>query len=182
MFDPVMGRLHMETHDYQDLDSHSLHSFKDVFLIDFVNLPLKSRKDYDVASDIVLQTTMREYLSNYVVPMPADWPGQFFRRQIVYQKVSQGTATASSTVPQGSSPHPLCSVIPTLGPLHVNLNADEDIVLGYMPFMRLVYESLFSGKKTCRQAKALESSVSVGCNLWRVDHGKDCSEICFLKG
>ena len=118
---------------------------------------------------------MREYLSSYVVPMRADWPGQFFPRQIVYQKVSQATTTASSTVPQGSSPDPLCSVIPTLGPLHVDLNADEDVVFGYVPFTRLVYESLFPGKKTCRQAKALESSVSVGSNLWRVDHGKNCS-------
>ena len=153
MFDPVMDRLHMETHDYQDLDSHSLRSFKDVFLVDFVNLPLKCREDYNVALDIVLQTTMREYLSNYVVPMPADWPGQFFPRQIVYQKASQATTTASSTAAQSCSPHPLCSVIPTLGPLHVDLNADEDIVLGYMPFMRLVYESLFPGKKLADKPK-----------------------------
>ena len=96
---------------------------------------------------------MREYLSNYVVPMPADWPGQFFLRQIIYQKVSQATATAISTVPQGSSPHLLCSVISTLGPLHVDLNADEDIVLGYMPFTRLVYESLFPGKKFADKPK-----------------------------
>ena len=83
--------------------------------------------------------------------MPADWPGQFFPRQIVYQKARQATST--STLPQGSSPHPLCSVIPTLGPLHVDLNADEDIVLGYMPFMRLVYESLFPGKKLADKPK-----------------------------
>ena len=79
--------------------------------------------------------------------MPAHWPGQFFPRQIVYQKVSQATENARSTVPQASSRHPLCSVIPTLGPLHVDLNADEDVVLDYMPFVRLVHESLFLGKK-----------------------------------
>ena len=96
---------------------------------------------------------MRDYLSNYVVPMPADWPGQFFPRQIIYQKVSQATATAISAVPQGSSPHLLCYVIPTLGPLHVDLNAHEDIVLGYMHFTRLVYESLFPGKKLADKPK-----------------------------
>ena len=45
----------------------------------------------------------------------------FFSWQIVYQKARQ--ATAISTVPHCSSPHPLCSVIPTLGPLYVDLNA-----------------------------------------------------------
>ena len=72
--------------------------------------------------EIVLQTSMEEYLSNDVVLIPADWPGQlFFSRQIVYHKARQ--ATSISTVPQGSSPHPLCCVIPTLGPLYVDLNA-----------------------------------------------------------
>ena len=141
----------MEAHDYHALNLQSLGSFKDVYLVDFLKLPLKSGKDYYDAFDIVLQTSMREYLSNYVVLMPADWPGQFFPRQIVYQKARQATST--STLPLGSSPHPLCSVIPTLGPLHVDLNADEDIVLGYMPFMRLVYESLFLGKKLADKPK-----------------------------
>ena len=68
-------------------------------------------------------------------------------------KVIQATAAAGSNVPQGSSPHPLCSVIPTLGPLHVDFNADEDIVLGYIPLIRLVSESLFSGKKLADKPK-----------------------------
>ena len=140
-FDPVMGRHQMENHDYQAQDTHSLRSFKDVYLIDFVKLPLKSKKNYEDAFDIVLNTCMREYLSKFIVLMPADWPGQYFPRQIVYEKASQATTTASNHITQGaqcSLRHPLSSVIPTLGPLHVDLNADEDIVLGYMPFMRLV--------------------------------------------
>lgn len=51
--------------------------------------------------DIVLNTNMREYLSNFIALMPADCPGQFFPRQIVYEKASQATTTASN-VPQGS--------------------------------------------------------------------------------
>ena len=77
-FDPVMGRHQMESHDYQAQDTRSLRSFKDVFLIDFVKLPLKSKENYEDAFDIVLNTNMREYLSNFIVLMPADWPGQFF--------------------------------------------------------------------------------------------------------
>ncbi|XP_044168909.1 uncharacterized protein LOC122953143 [Acropora millepora] len=131
-FDPVMDRHQMESHDNQG--ASSLRSFKDVYLnIDFVKLPLKSKKNYEDAFEIVLNTNMREYLSKFIVLMPADWPGQYFPRQIVYQKVSQ--ATAASNIPQGSCCHPLTSVIPTLGPLHVDLNADENIVLGYMPLL-----------------------------------------------
>ena len=75
-FDPVMGRQQLESHDYQDV--RSLRSFKDVYLIDFVQLPLKSKKNYEEAFDIVLQTNMKEYLSNFVALMLADWPGQYF--------------------------------------------------------------------------------------------------------
>ena len=46
-FDPVMGRHEMESHDYQG--ASSLRSFKDVYLIDFVKLPLKSKKNYEDA-------------------------------------------------------------------------------------------------------------------------------------
>ncbi|XP_078366821.1 uncharacterized protein LOC144650903 isoform X2 [Oculina patagonica] len=150
-FDPLMGRHQMEAHDYQAQDARSLRSFKDVYLIDFIESPLKSKKDYEHALNIVLQSSMREYLSKFVVLMPADWPGQYFPRQLVYQKASQ--ATAASNISQGSCRHPLTSVIPTLGPLHVDLNADEDIVVEFMPFMRLVYESVFPGRKLADKPK-----------------------------
>lgn len=78
MFDPVMDRLQMEAHDYQAPNLQSFSSFKDVYLVDFLKLPLKSTNDYNDAFDIVLQTSMGEYLSNDVVLTPADWPGQLF--------------------------------------------------------------------------------------------------------
>ena len=64
MFDLVMGGHRMEAHDYQVLNLQSLRSFKDFYLANFLKLPLKRRKDYNDAFDIVLQTSMREYLSN----------------------------------------------------------------------------------------------------------------------
>ena len=140
----------MESHDYQAQDVRSLRSFKDVYLIDFVKQPLKSIKDYEHTFNIVLQSSMREYLSNFIVLMPADWPGQYFPRQLVYQKASQ--ATAASNVSQGSYRH----LLTTLGPLRVlvDLNADENVVLSYMPFMRLVSESVFPGRKLADKPKA----------------------------
>ena len=106
---------------------------------------------------------MREYHSSYVVSIPADWTGQFFPRQIVCQRVSQATASACSTVPQSSSPHPLCPIMPTLGPLQVDLNADEDIILDYLPFMRLLYEHFFPGKKLADKPKPWRVQF-----LWKV--------------
>ena len=35
----------------------------------------------------------------------------------------------------------------------MDLNADQDIVLGYMPFMHLIYESVFPGKKLADKTK-----------------------------
>ena len=64
MFDPVMDRHQMEAHDYQALNLQSLRSFKDFYLVNFLKLPLKRRKDCNDAFDIVLQKSMRESLSN----------------------------------------------------------------------------------------------------------------------
>ena len=49
MFDPVMNRLQMEAHDYQAVNLQSFSSFKDVYLVDFLKLPLKSTNDYNDA-------------------------------------------------------------------------------------------------------------------------------------
>ena len=68
----------MAAHDYQAPNLQSFSSFKDVYLVDFLKLPLKSTNDYNDAFDIVLQVSMGEYLSNDVVLTPADWPGQLF--------------------------------------------------------------------------------------------------------
>ena len=32
-------------------------------------------------------------------------------------------------------PNPVSSLVPSMGPLHVDLNADEDIVINFLPFM-----------------------------------------------
>ena len=69
----------------------------------------------------------------------------------MYEKANE--ATTASNASQGSHHHPLASVIPTLGPLHVDLNADEDIVLAYVPLMHLVYESVFPRRKLADKPK-----------------------------
>ena len=51
------------------------------------------------------------------------------------------------------SADPITSLVPCMGPLHVDLNADEDIVINFLPFLRFVYESIFPGKKLANKPK-----------------------------
>lgn len=48
---------------------------------------------------------------------------------------------------------PLSTVITTWRPLHVDLNAHEDIVIAFLPFMRIAHESVFPGKKLADKSK-----------------------------
>ena len=118
-------------------------------LLDFVKLPLKSRENYETALDLVLQSHLKEYLSKFVVLLPRDWPSQFYPRQITYK--------ACSLSVEGVPPNPISSVVPCMGPLHVHLNADEDIVTNVLPFLRFVYESILADKtKPWRNQSLLE--------------------------
>ena len=78
--------------------------------------------------------------------MPADWPGQYLPRQLVYQKASQ--ATAASDVSQGSCRHPLTSVVPTLGPLML-----MRILCFHICIHETGYETVFPGRKLADKPK-----------------------------
>ena len=145
-FDPLMERHRLEAHDYHvSATVRSMQSFSDVHLLDFVKLPLKSRENYEAAISLVLQSHLKEYLSRFVVLLPGDWSSQFFPRQIVYR--------ACSLDREGTPVNPITSLVPCMGPLHLDLNADEDILTNFLPFMRFVYESIFPGKKLADKPK-----------------------------
>lgn len=80
---------------------------------------------------------MKEYLSKFVELFPGDHPSQFFSRQIIYEVLCKYIAnlTAKTSVPQEE----LLSLVPLIGPLHIDLNADEDLVLNYHPFIKSLY-------------------------------------------
>ena len=77
--------------------------------------------------------------------LPADCPGQFYPGQIVYRTIS-GTP---SSAPRNS----ITSILPCMGPLHVDRNADEDIMLNSLPFFKLIYETIFRGRKLAEHPK-----------------------------
>ena len=68
-------------------------------------------------------------------------PHNFFARQIIYKVCSSGV----ESVP----PNPVSSLVPSMGPLHVDLNADEDIGTNF----EYEYESIFPGKRLADKTK-----------------------------
>jgi len=64
---------------------------KDVNLVDFVQLTLKSKNDFEAAFDIVLSTKLGDYLKLFLLPQPGEWPAQFYSRQIVYETLLKFT-------------------------------------------------------------------------------------------
>ena len=115
-----------------------MRKFRNVYLVDLFMHSLKLQHDYMEALERVLKLDkLKEYLSKFVVVFPGDHPSQFFPRQIVYEILNSNTP-----VPQEE----FLSLMPLIGPLHIDLNADEDLLLNYHPFIKSLYELLFQNR------------------------------------
>ena len=145
-FDPLLERKRLESHDYgASTDVGSMREFKNVYLIDFFMHALKSKDDYMEALNRVLNLDkMKEYLSKFVVLFPGDHPSQFFPRQIVYEILCKYIVIINLKTP--TPQEELLSLVPLIGPLHIDLNADKDLVLNYHPFVKYVFELLFPNR------------------------------------
>ena len=190
-FDPELERSRLETHTYCDSESvKTIRQMKDVNLVDFVELTLKSKEDFDCALDIMLQSNLVDYLKYFLLPQPGDWPAQFYTRQIVYETLQEfyhknctetftsttvtdhsyhmtSAAAHSSYVPVNLnlSPPLILSLIPCIGPLHVSLNGRETLFNDLQPSFANIYEQLFPKSKL-----ALEDKYDIGDWL----HIRDC--------
>ena len=60
-----------------------------VHLVNFFQLTLKSKNDFDAAFDLVLSTKLSEYLKLFLIPQPADWPAQVYSRQVIYETLQK---------------------------------------------------------------------------------------------
>ena len=157
-----------------------MRQMKGVNLVDFVQLTLKNKNDFEAAFDIALSTKLADYLKLFLLPQPGDWPTQFCSRQIVYEtllKFTQPVPTRPSssatnscnehthavpcsyvptrqqcTINTSFSPNQpaILSIIPSIGPLHVSLNAQETVFKDFRGFFGDVYCKLFS---KCQLAK-----------------------------
>ena len=149
-FDPLMERERLEAHDYcASADVRHLRKFDNVYLIDFLKLPLISTENYETALSVVTNSKLKEYCSQFLVLMPGDYPSQFHPRKIIFNLLKQYLNQPE----QNTAVSPLLSIIPMIGPLHIDLNSDEDLVLNYIPLLKQVYEAVFKGKKLADHPK-----------------------------
>ena len=95
---------------------------------------MKSKHDYRGALDHIFQTCpdFIHDLNFYAVPAPGDWPTWYYQKKIIVQ--------------EDSSNSPYLSLIPEQGPLHVSLNAQEDIIQIYHFFFYQLYKNIFATK------------------------------------
>ena len=78
-----------------------------------------------------LATPLQEYLQPFDILIPGDWPSQFYQRQLAYNE------------PPGDLGAPFKNTVATMGPLHVSLNGQENVVLKFIDFFKPFYHHLF---------------------------------------
>ena len=61
----------------------------DLHLLDFIELRLKSKGDFNTAYDVARHTGLAAYLKRFIVFQPEDWPCQFCGRQIIYESLKK---------------------------------------------------------------------------------------------
>jgi len=85
-FNPELERQRINTHRYSDNDNvRTMRKMENLHLLDFIELRLKSKNDFEAAYDVIMSTGMADYMQQFVVIQPGDWPCQFYCRQIIYQ-------------------------------------------------------------------------------------------------
>ena len=160
-FNPELERHRLSSHQYCQHDSvRTMRQMQDVHFVDFVELTLKSKDDFDAAFDIVLSTNLLEYLylKHFLLLQPGDWPAQFYSRQIIYETLQKyykhaEASSASQSQPQSSSATAHSDHSYTLsyhsGPKKENgtVNSDQPAILSLMPCIGPLHISL-NGQET----------------------------------
>ncbi|KAL9974746.1 hypothetical protein ACROYT_G011827 [Oculina patagonica] len=175
LFNPELEIHRLAVHEYCENDSiRTMRQMTDVHLLDFIQLTLKSKNDFEAAFDVVLSTKLAEYLKRFLIIQPGDWPAQFYSRQIVYETLQKyyqnsdtvqrtacsptdhGYATPFTSVQSqvGESDKntsvnqpAVLSVIPCIGPLHISLNGRETVFKDFSSFFENIYHKLFPRSK-----------------------------------
>ncbi|CAG8843839.1 36822_t:CDS:1, partial [Racocetra persica] len=75
---------------------------------------------------------------NYIIPLPADFPGQLFIRRAIVKKLE------AEELP---IPKEIIHLVPFLGPLHVSLNTRESIIIAFHSFFDQLYKTVFKKKQ-----------------------------------
>jgi hypothetical protein len=136
----VIDRLTLHSYDDRLKANTSYRHIQNSILFDFIESKLKGVDGYMNALQIIHdQEPMQVYLSKYVVPVVADWPGQFFIRKAIAQRF---------LVKNENIPEYITSFLPVMGPLHVSLNARELVFLKNSFLFNDIYKGIFGSRKT----------------------------------
>ena len=128
-FDPECERERLEAHDYHENEKiRELRTMKNTRLLDSIEQKLRSKSDFEITINEALKTPLKEYLQEFVVLEPGDWPARFYARQTVYGSKSTLLSKA---------------LVSMFGPLHGQLNGREIIVQKFITFFRCGYKSIF---------------------------------------
>ena len=120
-FNPELERHRLALHEYCENDSvRTMRHMKDVHLVEFFELTLKSKNDFAAAFDAILSTKLADYmyLKEFLVFQPGDWPAQFYSRQIVYETLQKYCHTTNVTQSRISTPsdHPYATPLTSAYP------------------------------------------------------------------
>ena len=89
-FNPEFERHRIHIHQYCDSDNvRTMRKMDDLHLLDFVELRLKSKGDFNTAYDVAMHTGLAAYLKKFIVFQPEDWPCQLYCRQIIYESLEK---------------------------------------------------------------------------------------------
>ena len=137
--DELIEQLTLHSYNDRLVEKKSDRHIQNVILFDFVGSNLKRVEDYTKALRIVYnQESMQEYLSNHVIPIVADWPGQFFIRKAIAHRILLENEVIPSFV---------TSFLPIMGPLHVSLNSRELVFKQNSRLFNDIYKGIFGKKK-----------------------------------
>ena len=74
-FNPELQRQRLNIHQYCESDNvPTMRKMDDLQLADFVELQLKSKGDFEAAYDVVIGAGLGDYMREFVVIQPGDWP------------------------------------------------------------------------------------------------------------
>lgn len=156
---------------------------ENLYLLEMKELPLKSLENFRSALNWITESRLKYYMKKHAVFTPGDWPAQFYIRQAVYRSLYPGGGRAKPTdytitdvdhdhdhytthILQSTGHTPgtfwtaeMQSIVPLMGPLHISLNAREDICEIYHPLMKHIYEQLFPGCQLAKKAKPWRTAL-----------------------
>ena len=182
-FDPENERKRLHVHKYASSQhTRDIRGMENLHLLEIKELPLKSLENFKSALNCITNRRLKGYVRTYVVLMPGDWPAQFYIQQAVYRSLYPSARAKPTDHPIADIGHDhdyytthiphstshvtgtiwteeVQSIVPLMGPLHISLNACEDICEIYHPFMKHIYQQLFPGCQLAKKPKPWRTTL-----------------------